>query len=292
MIVAKISGGLGNQLFQYAKGRSYAIKQKKTLFLDLSWFENKHGYTPRKFLLNNFDIKAKIMPGILTKCLQTKMAKRLDKFVGGNYFYHPTLLDPIWEPATPLIIKKNILLEGFWADSSHFIGNWEQLRPEFEFKSNYSNKEYNILVDLINKSNSVSIHVRRGDYYLARELSFFGILSAEYYKRAVDFIGNNIESPRFFLFTDDENLNINEFCSLANSINVSKLVNNDIMEFNLMRLCKYNIIANSTYSWWAAFLNQYSGKIMIRPSKWYGDKIAQNCYEEGIVMTLPNSLTL
>lgn len=292
MIVAKISGGLGNQLFQYAKGRSYAIKQKKTLFLDLSWFENNHGYTPRKFLLNNFNIKAKIMPGILTKCLQTKMAKRLDKFVGENYFYHPTICDPIWEPAKPLILKKNILLEGFWADSSHFIGNWQRLRPEFEFKSNYSNKEYNILVDLINNSNSVSIHVRRGDYNLAREQSFFGLLKNEYYKRAIDFIGKNVENPCFFLFTDDESLNINSISSLSNIVNVSKLVNNDIMEFNLMRLCKNNIIANSTFSWWAAFLNNYSRKIMIRPNRWYSNQSAQNCYEEGIVLSLPNSIKM
>jgi len=119
------------------------------------------------------------------------------------------------------------------------------------------------------KQNSVSIHIRRGDYSTTKE---FDICSIEYYKKAIDFISKNLKNPVFFVFSDDLQWVKNNFCFLNayTIVDNSSSEKSDYCDLYLMTNCKHNIIPNSTFSWWAAWLNQNANKIVVCPEMWNG----------------------
>ena len=121
----------------------------------------------------------------------------------------------------------------------------------------------------IDKVNAVSLHVRRGDYLLAKNMSVLGVCGLDYYKKAIEYVAKNVKNPYFFLFSDDipwveENLKINYPYEIVD-INNGK---NSFYDLWLMKNCKHNIIANSSFSWWGAWLNENPNKIVVAPKKW------------------------
>jgi hypothetical protein len=134
-------------------------------------------------------------------------------------------------------------------------------------------------------SNSVSLHIRRGDYL---DNPIFANLSVEYYEKSVDFIKKKYNDAAFFVFSDDlswakNNLKLNVSTYYVD-VNDAKT---DYMDLMLMASCKHNVIANSTFSWWGAWLNNNPDKIIIAPRKWYNDKTKQKKYENGALV--PNN---
>ena len=272
MIIIKLNGGLGNQLFQYSLGRKLSIKNNDVFKLDLSDFtkDNPRSYGLGKFnIIENFasdkDINKIKKSGVwkLVDKLKPYCKRSVIKYKG--YDFDPNILK----------LSGNFYLDGYWQSEKYFQDIENIIRKEVALKNPIENK-YADLISQIKNTNSVSIHIRRGDYITNKKFSkVYNLLDEKYYQKAVKFIAEKINDPFFFIFSDDinwvkQNLNIpypKIFVSGENEIkNYEELI--------LMSLCKHNIIANSSFSWWGAWLNQNPSKIVISPDKWFNDKIS------------------
>jgi hypothetical protein len=245
MTIVKLKGGLGNQLFQYAYGRALELSGEKIIF-DTSFFNGNKAKidTARDFKLNNYNIETKAkFENVKTNTLLDKVLVRLG------------------------------LKNEFYQGEKYFKNIENNIRKEFTLKNPLSSLGL-IWQDKINNSaNSVLLHIRRGDYVFNKETnSFHGSLDMDYYEKAiakiVEEVGNNIE---LFVFSDDmdwakENIKFNY------PTNFSDPLIKDYEQMHLMSLCKHDIIANSTFSWWGAWLNMNPQKIVIAPKMWLRNK--------------------
>ena len=263
MIITKIKGGLGNQLFQYATGRAVASHHKLPLKLDLTWFEtNKlhNGYRLDQLAIQaeiateNEIIKLKGENNILFSALRKVglfkkksyfKEKRSSNFDGGVFK------------------NKFLYLNGYWQNELYFSNIRESLLGELSPINSMSDLGYAYL-ESIEQSNSVSLHVRRGDYL---NLKNIGVLGVDYYTKAVDYIRQNVENPTFYIFSDDLEWCKDSLGFLDNCIYVDR-TQTEIEDLKLMSFCRHNIIANSSFSWWGAWLNQNPDKIVIAPKGW------------------------
>ncbi len=275
MIIVKLKGGLGNQMFQYAIGRRMAVINKAKLKLDLTWFENVGNDTPRNYELKHYRIEEDFASKDEIRELKRgtgwgmKNYRRVEKkFVPLKWRKYITESTNSFN-ADVLQLKDNIYLDGVWASHKYFQDVNEVILKEFQLR-NSSNEANLIMTKDIESCNSISIHVRRGDY-VSNPITnqYHGLCSIEYYKLAISKITKLIKEPIFYLFSDDplwvkDNLRI-DFPVVYVTHNTSEHGHEDL---KLMQFCKHNIIANSSFSWWAAWLNKNPNKIIFAPSKW------------------------
>lgn len=253
MIIVRLIGGIGNQMFQYALGRCLAQKNNTELKLDISDF---YKYPDRKYMLDIFNIEAKIATQDEINELKSRNYVK-EK----NSYFDETILN----------LPDNIYLEGYWQSEKYFKDIEDIIRKEFSFKEQPDEKNQKVL-DNINNTNSVCIHFRRGDYTSSlRTKLFHGFCSNNYYKNGMKIIQKNVTSPHFFIFSDEpewvrEHLKINYEFSVVD-INPPEKGYEDL---RLMLNCKHFIIANSTFSWWGAWLASNPRKNVIAPKKWFG----------------------
>lgn len=274
MIITKLSGGLGNQMFQYAVGQAIAKKNKAILKMDLSGYDNQTGVTQRKYELYLFNIPEnfttaddnKKIKGREPNNLFKKILNKLHvKYNSPNYIKEKHFnFDP-----KILKLKDNIYLDGYWQTEKYFKDIEDIIRSEFTLKTEYSglNPE---LIAKINNYNSVSMHIRRGDYVSSQSTNkFHGICSLDYYKKAIDLIAKKFPNPTIFIFSDDlkwceENIKIKfPIIFVQGNKNYEDLI--------MMSKCNHNIIANSSFSWWGAWLNNNPNKMVIAPQKWFNN---------------------
>jgi len=275
MIVVSITGGLGNQMFQYAFGKAVAERLNVPLMLDISFynsFKNLSLEQPRNFNLDIFNISSKELS-----------KEKLDEFVcSGNELFKKGLFrirrlltsKTIFKEKKPLCfdpnvfnIKDNTYLTGYWQTEKYFIGIRDLLINEFTLKS--ISPEAQILEKQVNSDNSVSLHIRRGDYTQTNNRNFHGLLSPDYYVKAIELVKNQLSDPVFYIFSDDPEWVLSKFNMIDNYQLVSgKGPLRPAEEMFLMSKCKHNIIANSSFSWWGAWLNTNPSKIVIAPKSW------------------------
>lgn len=266
MIRVVLSGGLGNQLFQYALGRHLSIKYNKRLLLDASLYGRQ--YKPRVASLRIFDLKATITDPPLSMYIRRLFGKQVwELFPKHTYSeemasFNPSLL------ATPGVRT----VKGYFQSEKYFSAVAAQIRADLTFRRLPFSAESTQMRDAILNSEAVSIHVRRGDYLLSAQ---FHVCTIDYYRNAIAFFKGRLHHPTFFVFSDDmpwcmDNLKGTEFvfCDLSQS-RVEPA--NDM---RLMSLCKHHIIANSTFSWWGAWLNADDNKIVASPSVWLNGQTA------------------
>ncbi len=277
MIIIQLIGGLGNQMFQYAMARRIAILKKTDLKFDISCF--KH-YEDRKYdlgcfnIIENFASSQEIyrlkgpdgsrIPWKIFKIINEIKPLHKRSYIKERYFHY----DP-----DVLIISDNVYLEGYWQSEKYFKEIEDIIRSEFKIKHKPDslNKK---LGDLILSKQSVSIHIRRGDYITDPDVyKVHGICSMEYYNSAIEKISKTINNPHFFIFSDDplwaeNNLSIDYPTTFINGNSGNK----GFEDMRLMSLCSHNIIANSSFSWWGAWLNENPDKIVIAPKKWFNDQ--------------------
>ena len=263
MIITKIKGGLGNQLFQYATGRAVASHHKLPLKLDLTWFEtNKlhNGYRLDQLAIQaeiateNEIIKLKGENNILFSAL-----RKVGLFKRKSYFKEKR--SSYFDGG--VFKNKFLYLNGYWQNELYFSNIRELLLGELSPINSMNDLGYAYL-ESIEKSNSVSLHVRRGDYL---NLKNIGVLGVDYYTKAVDYIRQNVENPTFYIFSDDLEWCKDSLGFLDNCIYVDR-TQTEIEDLKLMSFCRHNIIANSSFSWWGAWLNQNPNKIVIAPKGW------------------------
>ena len=270
MIFVSVYGGLGNQMFQYAIGKSISTLRNVDFKIDTYKMKNSN-YISRDFSLSKFNISAE-----LTEMSQVKRfhgSKYFDFICGKLYQKNIRLSNKIFEKQ-PFHFDKKMLsisygyLDGYWQCFKYFEDIREILLKEFTLVDEM-NLENKLIFDKIRGSNSISIHIRRGDYVNDKKnKTIYNVFGMEYYQSAINFIDNKIENPYFFIFSDDlewasNNLNLSNATYV--DVNSTGKPENDLI---LMANCKHNIIANSTFSWWGAWLNRNSQKIIIAPKKW------------------------
>lgn len=288
MIITRLIGGLGNQLFQYAAARRLAYHLEVPLKLDISGFTTY--YTLRTYNLHHFNIieefaspqdlrlvKKSYISGLKhpKKLLKETMSELKDPEYRKNLF-HPeksiTLIKEKSHAFNPEIITlpDNVYLDGYWQNENYFKDIEEIIRNEFKLKVPPSPLNEKI-GQKITETESVSIHVRRGDYVrnpLARLTH--GLCSLDYYQKAIDEIVCKIDRPHFYVFSDDpewtkDNIKFTYPADYISHNDASK----GYEDLRLMRLCKHHIIANSSFSWWGAWLGSNGNSVVIGPSPWF-----------------------
>ncbi len=271
--------GLGNQMSQYAAGRQAAIRNKTDLKLDLSWYDDPGPDTKREYLLKYFNISAQIASEAEIKKLKGIRGSFWEKVVATRF---PSLLKVgrsyLLENTTGaydrkfLEVRDNTYLEGWWQCEKYFKEIGETIRKELTIKTKPNAANAKMLKE-IGGSVSVSLHIRRGDYVSNKNYTkFHGVCGLDYYRRAVSYLSKRVKSPVFFVFSDDpewvkKNLKL-KYPTVCVAHNLGK---NDYEDIRLMSNCRHNIVANSSFSWWGAWLNPNPQKIIIAPKRWYAD---------------------
>jgi hypothetical protein len=266
MIITKLKGGLGNQMFQYATGRMLSQKTSTALLLDTSWFLEPKSDINRNFDLDKLNITSKEV-AYKSKIIESLTRFFNQKILNKHYFdFEPELLKNSEEK---IIQNKNVYLDGYFQTEKNFSEIREILLQELSLKEEFKSPEFKELQTEIQNNNSVGIHIRRGDYIKNPSVTkYHGICSVSYYKTAIETIKSKTTAPVLYFFSDDpkwvsENFELNENAKIISDQNLSAPE-----ELFLMSSCKHNIIANSTFSWWAAWLNQNHDKIVISPTPW------------------------
>lgn len=275
MIITHLIGGLGNQMFQYASGRALSLDRGVPLRLDAQDFE---GYA----LHNGFELYR-----VFDLQLQMTTLEDIKRVLGWRA--HPAVRTRLFRKQLTLLRGQRLFVDTQFTswrqlsqvpDSCYLMGNWQTemyfkhaedvIRSDFSFRSPLVGKNRD-LADQINGSAVISLHVRRGDIAAnPASLAFHGLCSLDYYRRAIEYITARIDDPEFYIFSDDipwvkENLSLSQPCHYIDHNSGSESYN----DMHLMSLCKHHIIANSSFSWWGAWLNPSPEKIVIAPEKWF-----------------------
>lgn len=278
-IITELYGGLGNQMFQYAAGRALSHRLQVSLKLDLSKFKD---YSLRSYKLNHFDIQEDLARSEDLKTYTIPENGWPLFFFRVRNFFLPRHSKQIFiQKETGYDedfdhINRSCWLKGYWQSERYFKDIEEIIRKEFKLKEKpgQSNRE---LLKEIEKLSSVSVHVRRGDYVedsVTNEVH--GFLGKEYYDRAIKHFESRLESPAFFVFSDDiewarKNISAQNPLIFVDHNGKEK----DYEDLRLMWNCKHHIIANSSFSWWGAWLSNHKEQNVIAPKNWFTPKIMQ-----------------
>ena len=266
---------MGNQLFQLAAGKTLALKYQTSLLVDTHFLEaNPQGlYTKRNYELNYFNLHIEKCPEPILRqiALQTSnnwFDKLLRKIPSNKTLYIYNENGPQFN-LTFNELPDNTYLNGFWQSALYFKNCEQELRKELTIKNEFLTGIDNYL-NKIQNSLSVSVHVRRGDYVNLKSANeFHGVCDLGYYQKAIEYINSNYEQAELFIFSDDI-----AWCK-ANLKAQNKLTYVEtgvaIKDLYLMQHCKHNIIANSSFSWWGAWLNANNHKTVIAPKHWFND---------------------
>lgn len=278
MFISHIVGGLGNQMFVYAMAKSLASVKSAELKLDLSTFNHKKYINPEGYLLskvfgvdekeagfcdyfNALGIKAAIFPLVKRRMISADK----DVFLFEKEVFK---FDDEYEKNEKL--RKGYIL-GYWQTEKYFLKTEKEIRKRFEFNKSQISTRAIELADKIMQKNSVSVHIRRGDYIsnpvYSKSYDFCGM---DYYNAAFKTINSKVESPFYCIFTDDIEWTASQEI-FKNALICSESGEGSWNDMYLMSVCKHHIIANSTFSWWGAWLNPNKNKIVVSPNSWFID---------------------
>jgi hypothetical protein len=280
MILTELNGGLGNQLFQYAAGKSLSLYHKEELKLDISYF-NQIGKSHELIyfqitdqIASQKEIDSFIKKGISKKVI-TKLTRPHKRTIYREPYFHFDL--------NFFDSKSNVYLKGLRQSEKYFLKFEEQIRKILTIKPQYVN-HLNEVAKKIKEEDSISIHIRRGDYLTKVALEVLGLVPLEFYIAAINEITLKTEKPKVYFFSDDIDwVKRNFTLPFDYEFASSNIAHNSIEDFYLMSQCKHNIIANSSFSWWSAWLNNNPDKMIIAPLKWFnkGPKDTQDLIPPG-----------
>jgi hypothetical protein len=274
VIITRLIGGLGNQMFQYAVGRRLSYVLKLELKMDISSFDT---YKLRKYALGAFQIQenfatpkdvralTETKQGIMTRIISGMLGrpdrppKPAKTYIKENYFHFDPKIHELTE---------GVYLDGYWQSEKYFQDIEGIIRREFTVihPQRGKNKE---LSDLLTSCESVSVHVRRGDYVNNLDTNkVHGTCTLDYYLGAIEQLAMRVTNPRLFIFSDDPEW-VSKNLDLPMTIVDHNGPDKDFEDLRLMTQCKHHIIANSTLSWWGAWLCSNSNKVVIAPQKWF-----------------------
>lgn len=273
MILVKLIGGLGNQMFQYATGRRLAHVLGVELKLDISWFETQD---ERTYSLGFFNIredfatpkeisvlrapKQGIVEHILSRVLSKPPESASTNIVEKYFHFDPDIL----------YLPDGVCLDGYWQSEKYFADIAGIIRGEFTVKTPQVDKDMELSKQMALCS-SVSLHIRRGDFVSNDHTNqVHGTCDMDYYFRSVESLTKIVKEPHFFIFSDEskwaaDNMKLPYQTTFVTHNGKDK----DYEDLRLMSQCKHHIIANSSFSWWGAWLSPNPDKIVFAPEKWF-----------------------
>ena len=277
MIISKITDGLGNQMFQYAAGRAIAEERGDSWRLDISGFANDERrhyfdleriFNCRPEIAGETDVRVILgwqSSSLIRRLLSRKSMKafRRENFVVEPHFHY-------WPEINH--VPQDCYLAGYWQSEKYFQTHASLVRADLTFKPPLTDRNAE-LAEQIARVNAVSLHIRRGDYAgNHRMLSKHGVCPLSYYQEAIRYIAGRVSAPHYFVFSDDmdwvrANLTFHNPCCYVAHNRDSESYN----DMRLMSLCRHHIIANSSFSWWGAWLNPSTTKIVIAPKRWFNE---------------------
>lgn len=260
-------------MFQYAAGKALACKHGTSLLLDTSGFNNYylHQLGLTKLFTNSCvvakpsDIQQLI--GYRARPFAKKILRKLQfKPLNRNLFFEPS--DIFWQSFSNL--PDNVYLEGYWQSENYFLDFEETIRESFRFPPLIDLLNQGLAEAMVSKS-SVSVHIRRGDYVSQTiNQSIYYQCTLDYYRAAMAHINAHVANPSYYVFSDDIEWAKTVFADDAIQAFIGhNQGEKSYIDMQLMSLCKHNIIANSTFSWWGAWLNENRAKIVISPREWF-----------------------
>ena len=263
-VLVRLRGGLGNQMFQYATGRAIALESDGHLELDLRALYGQRGH--EFYGLDAFRIEAPMCPKwrLPNDGIDARSTLRMPKFLRRYHRLQDfgSRLDP-----SQLVQCRNTWLQGSFQSEVYFAKHSDQIRREFRFKDEHSKAVDYWLARIGEKRNSVSVHVRRGDYLPGfNENRSIATCGVGYFQAAVVRLAETAPDLAVFVFSDDtswvrENLKFAHPTEFVSG-------NRPDEDMRLMAACRHNVIANSTFSWWGAWLNPHSDKQIVAPDRW------------------------
>lgn len=279
MVIARLIGGLGNQMFQYAAGRALAHRLRTELKLDVSGFAI-YTISPhldlRQYGLHVFNIveqfasvedlslfanKKRSRPQVLRTYLRRWFGGHANVYYKERHFHYDQRLR---------LVRGNIYLDGYWNSECYFSAIKDLVREEFTFRQPPAGRNAALLEE-IGSVQSVGIHVRRGDYVTnPKAQRLHGVCDVSYYARCAELIASRIDNPHCFVFSDEPDwIRNNLAIPLPHTIVDQNGPLDAHEDLRLMSRCKHQVIANSTFSWWAAWLNPNPEKLVLAPRQWF-----------------------
>ncbi|MFB9844066.1 alpha-1,2-fucosyltransferase [Mucilaginibacter ginsenosidivorans] len=274
--MTRLQGGLGNQMFQYAAALKLAVSHGTKLYLDtrsLSASAGTTDITPRRYALDAFHVSAETAPGaVLDGIFEKKgfnsvfkriMNRRVRIYREGVMAFDTRLEN----------IRPPVYLDGYWQSEKYFIDIEPKIRAEFSFSENLLSAGDVHWLNRLKACESVAVHVRRGDYISSVPVrERHGVCGAEYYEDAMRLLNERFAGLNFFIFSDEPPWVKEQMLFRAPGcyiVDQRPAGSPDGADLYLMSNCRHHIIANSTYSWWAAWLNGYEEKVVIAPKNWF-----------------------
>lgn len=275
MVTVRIFGGLGNQLFEYAFGRALSVKKNTGLLLDYYDQMTRRDLDGESItkITDAFELPVKLYVGKVRKNLIHKRnLTYLDRLITAAHLKTKCVIkeDNYGRPQKDIEKRRNICLIGNWESEQYFNDIKDIIRNEFKFKIERQISNLGIYSE-ITGSNSVSLHVR-GKERLSNTLMHR--CDVKYYLDAVRIITKTNSNLKTFIFTDDIDYiyqNYKELLAFSKIVNVQTVFKQDIVDLLLMSKCKHNVICNSSFSWWGAWLNDNPNKIVVSPKRWFND---------------------
>ncbi|MCL5784057.1 MAG: alpha-1,2-fucosyltransferase [Patescibacteria group bacterium] len=278
MIIVQLFGGLGNQMFQYALARSLSLDRETSFKLDITaYYSNIPALdTPRRYSLSVFNIyeelatKEEIEKFLGKKKIFIKIKYQLNKHFHFNFFEKIFMESDYGYNSSVKKVGTDAYLFGFWQSWKYFSKHSKTIKKDFKLREPLS-KSAQLWLKKIEKLNSISVHIRRTDMaHNKHTRAYHGICSLNYYQKAIKLVHQENPKITLFIFSDDikwakDNLRTNFKTYFVSQTKDLK----DYEEMTLMSRCKHNIIANSSFSWWGAWLNDNPQKIVIVPKKWF-----------------------
>lgn len=279
MVITNLIGGLGNQMFQYAAGRALSLKRDLPFRLDISGFANyglHQGFELRRLFSSTAEIANEAdVSGVLgwqsspvirrVVSRPSMVAFRRKSFVVEPHFqYWPGIKN----------VSSDCYLAGYWQSEKYFSEVATRIRSDFSFQRplKHENAE---LAKKIDRTSAVSLHVRRGDYVNnVKAAATYHLCSLDYYNASIRYVADRVWKPYFYIFSDDitwvkNNLKMGFPCQYVDNNQGADSYN----DMRLMSMCQHHIIANSSFSWWGAFLNSSVEKIVVAPNRWFSNEI-------------------
>lgn len=267
-IISELTGGFGNQLFAYAT--AYAIARENGGELYINTYMSDNGMT-RELGIDKLNIEYKkrltykYKKNIVSRVIFNKIRRAFAIGLGtkivkenGNFVFHPEIMKQ----------DRDVMLSGYWQSAKYFDKYLTELRRMYTPKAGFSDAAMELLA-LVDKPNTVAVHIRRGDY-LDDNMN----LTMEYFEQAFAIVEEKIKNPIYCFISDDIEWVKANFAEKENYIFISGMKEIDyIEEFFVMSACAHQIISNSSFSWWAAYLNSNAQKVIVAPEVefWNGD---------------------
>lgn len=281
MIIVRLNGGLGNQLFQYAAGRSLAIKNNDTLQLDVSGY---HKQLSQKQIYRNLDITDFMITALEASSEDisriknpfgsvSKILRGIEQKIFSRYYvdWHPEVLNQ----------SGDIYLDGYFQTEKYFQDHKEIILNELTLIPELSKDIQSYVNNIESKNCKISLHIRRGDYVEnIRASKNHLVCDIGYYQRAIAYMKNKFPELHLFIFSDDprwvrENLMTTVPLTFVSADKADRNALRPSQELTLMSKCNHHILSNSSFSWWGAYLNGSIDKVVLAPNVWNKGPIPQ-----------------